>query len=72
MLARLRDYANARQVILLKDVSARLLTEWCSKWTFKIKSGSPAAHWSVVKTFFRWGFAIDLISADPSAKLKSK
>jgi hypothetical protein len=26
MLARLRDYANARQAILLKDVSARLLT----------------------------------------------
>jgi hypothetical protein len=31
MLARLRDYANAREVVLLKDVSARLLTEWRSK-----------------------------------------
>ena len=71
MLARLGDYANAREVILLKDVSARLLTEWRSKWTFKMKSGSPAVHWSVVKTFFRWAFATDLIPADPSAKLKS-
>jgi len=71
MLARLRDYANARQVILLKDVSARLLTEWRGTWTFKRKSGSPAVHWSVVKTFFRWAFATDLIPADPSAKLKS-
>jgi integrase/recombinase XerD len=71
MLVRLRDYANARQVILLKDVSARLLTEWRNKWTFKTKSGSPAVHWSVVKTFFRWAFATDLIPADPSAKLKS-
>lgn len=71
MLARLRDYANARKVILLKDVSARLLIEWRNKWTFKAKSGSPAVHWSVMKTFFRWAFATDLIAADPSAKLKS-
>ena len=70
MLARLRDYANARQVTLLKDVSARLLTEWRSKWTFKVKSGSPAVHWSVVKTFFKWAFSTDLVPADPSAKLK--
>ncbi len=71
MLARLRDYANARQVILLKDVSARLLTEWRSKWTFKVKSNSPAVHWSVVKTFFKWAFNTDLVAANPSAKLKS-
>ena len=71
MLARLRDYANARQVMLLKDVTARLLTEWRSNWTFKMKSGSPAVHWSVVKTFFKWAFSTDLIPADPSAKLKS-
>jgi hypothetical protein len=51
-------YANTREIILLKDVSARLLlTEWRSPWTFKLKSGSPAVHWSVVKTFFRWAFA---------------
>lgn len=71
MLLRLRDYANAREVILLKDVSARLLLEWRSKWTFKLKSGSPAVHWSIVKTFFKWAFTTDLILADPSAKLKS-
>jgi integrase/recombinase XerD len=71
MLGRLKDYANAREIILLKDVTARLLTEWRSKWTFKLKSGSPAVHWAVVKTFFRWAFATDLIPADPSAKLKS-
>jgi hypothetical protein len=45
MVARLRDYANIHEIILLKDVSARLLTEWRNK----IKSGSPAVHWSVVK-----------------------
>jgi integrase/recombinase XerD len=71
MLYRLRDYANGRGTILLKDVTARLLTEWRSKWTFKVKSASPAVHWSVVKTFFRWAFATDLVLADPSAKLKS-
>ena len=71
MLTRLRDYANGRKIILLKDVSARLLTEWRTQWTFKTKSGSPAVHWSVVKTFFRWAFSTDLIPADPSAKLKS-
>jgi len=41
MLFRLRDYANAQQIILLKDVSARLLTEWGSKWMFKVKLGAP-------------------------------
>ena len=71
MLARLRDYANAGRVILLKDVTARLLTEWRSKWTFKTKSSSPAVHWSVVKTFFKWAFASDLIPADTPAMLKS-
>ena len=71
MLARLGDYANARRVILLKDVTARLLTEWRSTWKFKPKSGSPAVHWSVVKTFFKWAFCTDLIAADPGAKLKS-
>jgi site-specific recombinase XerD len=71
MLARLRDYANARQIMLLKDVTARLLTEWRSTWKFKAKSGSPAVHWSVVKTFFKWAFCTDLVPTDPSAKLKS-
>jgi hypothetical protein len=28
LLGRLRNYAYARNVILLKDVSARMLTEW--------------------------------------------
>ncbi|MFY9562055.1 MAG: tyrosine-type recombinase/integrase [Terriglobales bacterium] len=71
MLSRLQDYANGKNVILLKDVTARLLTEWRSGWTFKKESDSPAVHWSVVKTFFKWAFATDLIAADPSAKLKS-
>ncbi len=72
MLPRLRDHANAQNVILLKDVSARLLTEWQrSGWTFKKDSDSPAVDWSVVKTFFKWAFSTDLIAADPSAKLKS-
>jgi site-specific recombinase XerD len=71
MLIRLRDYANAHNVILLKDVTARLLTEWRSGWTFKKDSDSPAVHWSVVTTFFKWAFSTDLIDADPSAKLKS-
>jgi len=71
MLARLRDHANGQNVILLKDVTARLLTEWRSGWTFKKGSDSPAVHWSVVKTFFKWAFSTDLIPADPSAKLKS-
>jgi hypothetical protein len=71
MLSRLQDYANGKNVILLKDVTARLLTEWRSGWTFKKGSDSPAVHWSVVKTFFKWAFSTDLIPADPSAKLKS-
>jgi len=71
MLTRLRDYANARGAILLKDVTARLLTEWRSTWTFKAKSSSPAVHWAVSKTFSKWAFRTDLIEADPSAKLKS-
>ena len=71
MITRLRDYANARGIILLKDVTARLLTEWRSTWTFKAKSSSPAVHWAVSKTFSKWAFRTDLIEADPSAKLKS-
>jgi integrase/recombinase XerD len=71
MLFLLRDYANGKNVILLKDVTARLLTEWRSGWTFRKDSDSPAVHWSVVKTFFKWAFSTDLIPADPSAKLKS-
>lgn len=71
MLFGLRDCANEKNVILLKDVTARLLTEWRSSWTFKKDSDSPSVHWSVVKTFFKWAFSTDLIPADPSAKLKS-
>ena len=71
MLIRLREYANARNIILLKDVTARLLTEWRSGWTFKKDSDSPAVHWSVVSTFFKWAFETDLIDANPAAKLKS-
>jgi integrase/recombinase XerD len=71
MLTRLRDYANGHGIILLKDVTARLLTEWRSTWTFKPKSSSPAVHWAVSKTFSKWAFRTDLIEADPSAKLKS-
>jgi integrase/recombinase XerC len=71
MLTRLREYANGENVILLKDVSARLLTQWRSGWTFKKDSDSPAVHWSVVKTFFKWAFSTDLIVTNPSAKLMS-
>jgi hypothetical protein len=71
MLGRLREYANAKNVILLKDVSARLLMEWRNGWAFKINSDSPAVHWSVVKTFFKWAFSTDLIATNPSAKLMS-
>jgi hypothetical protein len=63
MVARLRDYANIHEIILLKDVKARLLTEWRNKWTFKIKSGSPAVHWSVVKKFSREHLPSRLIRA---------
>jgi site-specific recombinase XerD len=70
MLSRLQEYANARNIILLKDVTARLLTEWRGKWTFMQESSSPAVHWAVVRTFFGWAFATELISDDPSAKLK--
>jgi integrase/recombinase XerD len=71
MITRLRDYANAQGIILLKDVTARLLTEWRNTWTFKAKSSSPAVHWAVSKTFSKWAFRTDLIEVDPSAKLKS-
>jgi site-specific recombinase XerD len=71
MITRLRDYANAREIILLKDVTPRLLIEWRSTWSFKAKSSSPAVHWAVWKTFSKWAFRSDLIEADPSAKLKA-
>ena len=70
MLQRLQDYANANNVILLKDVTVRLLTEWRGKWKFDVKSSSPAVHWAVVRTFFRWAYATELILVDPSAKLR--
>lgn len=53
LLARLRDYAYSRNVILLKDLSARMLTEWRTTWNFNKDSGGPALACSVVKTFFR-------------------
>jgi integrase/recombinase XerD len=71
LLGRLRDNAYSRNVILMKDVSARMLTEWRATWTFNKNSGGPAVAWSVVKTFFRWAHSIDLIPSDVSAKLKS-
>lgn len=71
LLERLRDYAYVRNVILLKDVSGRMLTEWRATWTFNRDSGGPAVAWSVVKTFFRWSHSIDLIPSDVSGKLKS-
>ena len=71
LLGRLRNYAYARKIILLKDVSARLLTEWRATWTFNKDSSGPSVAWSIVKTFFRWAHSIDLISSDVSSKLKS-
>jgi integrase/recombinase XerD len=71
MLTRLSQNSNSQGVVLLKDVTSLLLTSWRNTWTFKKRSGSPAVHWSVVKTFFRWAFATDLIATDPSSKLKS-
>lgn len=71
LLGRLRNYAYARNVILLKDVSARMLTEWRATWTFNKESSGPAVSWSIVKTFFRWAHSIDLIPSDVSGKLKS-
>jgi hypothetical protein len=43
MLFGLRDYANGKNVILLKDVTARLLTEWRSLvilWISTVTSGT--------------------------------
>lgn len=71
LLGRLRDYAYRRNVILLKDVSARMLTEWRATWTFNKESSGPAVAWSIVQTFFRWAHSIDLIPSDVSSKLKS-
>lgn len=70
MLKRLKEYMNSKNVILLREVTARLLTEWRNQWNFAVNSSSPAVHWAVVRTFFRWAFATDLITTDPSAKLK--
>lgn len=71
LLSRLRNYAYARNVIFLKDVSARMLTEWRATWTFNKESSGPAVAWSIVKTFFRWAHSIDMIPSDVSSKLKS-
>jgi hypothetical protein len=65
---RLREYAYTRNVILLKDISARMLTEWRAAWTFNKDSGGPAVAWSVVKTLLRWAHSIDLIPSDVSGK----
>ena len=69
LLGRLRDYAYARNVILLKDVTARMLTEWRATWRFNRDLSGPAVAWSIVRTFFRWADALDLIPSDVSAKL---
>jgi integrase/recombinase XerD len=71
ILGRLRNYAYARNAVLLKDVSARMLTEWRATWTFNKESSGPAVSWSIVRTFFRWANSIDLIPSDVSNKLKS-
>jgi len=71
MLEWLREFAYEKGIILLKDVSAVLLTEWRNGWTFKKDSDSPAVHWSVVKTFFKWAFSLDLIPTNPAPKLRS-
>jgi integrase/recombinase XerD len=71
LLGRLRDYAYARNVIPLPEVTARMLTEWRATWTFRKDSSGPAVAWSIVKTFFRWAHSIDLIPSDVSAKLPS-
>lgn len=71
MLEWLRKHAHEKGIILLKDVTALLLTEWRNGWTFKKDSDSPAVHWSVVKTFFKWAFSLDLIPTNPAAKLRS-
>ena len=71
MLGRLRDYAYARKVIHLRGITARLLTEWRNGWTFNKESSGPAVAWSMVKSFFRWAHAIDLIPSNESAKLNS-
>jgi len=42
MLAWLRDYAHQKGIILLKDVTALLLTEWRNGWTFKKDSDNGA------------------------------
>jgi len=71
LLGRLRDYAYARNAILLKEVSARMLTEWRATWTFNKDSSGPAVSWSIVKTFFRLAHSIDLVSSNASATLTS-
>lgn len=71
MLEWLRKFMYEKGIILLKDVSAVLLTEWRNGWTFKKDSDSPAVHWSVVKTFFKWAFSLDLIPTNPAPKLRS-
>jgi len=50
MHSRFQDYANGKNVILLKDVTARQLTEWRSGWTFKKGSGSTAITVESAKT----------------------
>ena len=49
LLGRLREFANAKGVILLKDVTALLLTEWRNGWTFKqlgtIEARKRLAFW---------------------------
>lgn len=67
LLSRLRDYAYARNAIYLKDVSARLLTEWRGTWTFNKDSGGPSVAWSIVKTFFRWAYCPNSLAEPANA-----
>jgi len=55
----------------LKDITARMLTEWRATWTFRKDSSGPAVAWSIVRTFCRWAHSIDLVPSDVSSKLKS-
>jgi site-specific recombinase XerD len=71
LIGRLRNYSYARNVMHLKDITARMLTEWRATWTFRKDSSGPAVAWSIVRTFCRWAHSIDLVPSDVSSKLKS-
>jgi integrase len=56
-------------LVYLSELTPMLLEKWRSGWTYKPNSSSLKIHDSIVRAFFKWAHTMELIPADPYAKL---